>query len=39
VTDPGYALLGATAAALIGLLPERGSDPDREAAETRKETS
>ncbi|MGY4773253.1 AzlC family ABC transporter permease [Kribbella sp. CWNU-51] len=27
VTDPGYALLGATAAALIGLIPERGSEP------------
>jgi 4-azaleucine resistance transporter AzlC len=39
VTDPGYALLGATAAALIGLLPERGSDPDLEPAETREETS
>jgi len=39
VTAPGYALLGATAAALIGLLPDRGSDPDREGAETGKETS
>lgn len=39
VTDPGYALLGATAAALIGLLPERGSDTDLEHAKTRKETS
>ncbi len=39
VTDPGYALLGATAAALIGLLPERGSDPDLERAKARKETS
>ncbi|MFG1814204.1 AzlC family ABC transporter permease [Kribbella sp. NPDC049174] len=37
VTDPGYALLGATAAALIGLLPERGPDPER--AETTEETS
>jgi 4-azaleucine resistance transporter AzlC len=27
VTDPGYALLGATAAALIGLIPERDSEP------------
>ena len=39
VTDPGYALLGATAAALIGLLPERESEPDPDRAETRKETS
>jgi predicted branched-subunit amino acid permease len=38
VTEPGYALLGATAAALIGLVPERGSNPDLERAETRKET-
>ncbi len=27
VTDPGYALLGATAAALIGLMPEHDSEP------------
>jgi 4-azaleucine resistance transporter AzlC len=38
VTDPAYALLGATAAALIGLLPERGSDPAPERAETGEET-
>jgi 4-azaleucine resistance transporter AzlC len=39
VTDPGYALLGATAAALIGLVPQRGADPDRERTETGEETS
>jgi 4-azaleucine resistance transporter AzlC len=39
VTDPGYALLGATAAALIGLLPERGADPGIGRAETGEETS
>jgi 4-azaleucine resistance transporter AzlC len=39
VIAPGYALLGATAAALIGLLPDRGADPDREGLETGKETS
>ena len=38
VTDPGYALLGSTAAALIGLLPHRGSDPAPETAETGEET-
>ena len=35
VTDPGYALLGATAAALIGLIPEHDSEP----AKLTKETS
>ncbi|MEV0284136.1 AzlC family ABC transporter permease [Kribbella sp. NPDC050820] len=39
VTEPGYALLGATAAALIGLIPERGSEPDPEPAVTEEETS
>jgi 4-azaleucine resistance transporter AzlC len=34
VTDPGYALLGATAAALIGLVPGRGPDPDLESTGT-----
>ncbi|GAB2677325.1 AzlC family ABC transporter permease [Kribbella swartbergensis] len=37
VTDPGYALLGATAAALIGLIPAHGPDPDLERAEAGEE--
>ncbi|MGW1347467.1 AzlC family ABC transporter permease [Kribbella sp. NPDC002412] len=39
VTDPGYALLGATAAALIGLIPDRGSEPEAEPAASEEETS
>ncbi|WP_328524309.1 AzlC family ABC transporter permease [Kribbella sp. NBC_00359] len=34
VTDPGYALLGATAAALIGLIPEHDSEPAKLTEET-----
>jgi branched chain amino acid efflux pump len=39
LTNPGYALLGATAAALIGLIRERDSDPDPERANAEEETS
>jgi 4-azaleucine resistance transporter AzlC len=39
LTNPGYALLGATAAALIGLIPERASDPDPERTNAGEETS
>jgi len=34
VTDPGYALLGGTAAALIGLIPERDPGPAKITEET-----
>lgn len=32
VTSPGYALLGATAAALLGVLPDKGAPPDKGAS-------